>query len=347
MLHQFERNSQFQIAPTHDASTLTLRELVGFLRTYWISIALCAVLPVVGAVAYIYVTPRIYTARVQMLLDPKTPQPLAESTDLSTRSLDSPYVESQIAVLRSEKIALTVIDKVGLLRDKELLGDLAVDEANATTSDPAHFSRARIALGQLHRNLDVRRSGISYAIDISYSSRDPARAAEVANTVAFEFLADQVSTRAEAVRLGSNWLEERIEQLRKQMNEAALRVQQFRVKRDYRIHRDGTGPGTRTPAAEPNAANAAQPEAGETLDELESTAQTYRRIYESYLQSYTESVQRQSLPMTNARIITPATPPLSPSAPKKSLILAFALLVGLILGVGQALLRFHMTPPVR
>src|SRR5690606_13723424 len=63
-----------------------------------------------------------------------------------------------------------------------------------------------------------------------------------------------------------------------------------------------------------------------TLEELETTAETYRRIYESFLQAYTASVQRQSYPVSDVRIITPATAPLSKSSPSGSLIVTLGAL---------------------
>ena len=57
-------------------------------------------------------------------------------------------------------------------------------------------------------------------------------------------------------------------------------------------------------------------EAQVALRELESNAQTYRALYDNFLQRYMESVQQQSFPITEARVITAATPPLSKSKPK-------------------------------
>ena len=52
------------------------------------------------------------------------------------------------------------------------------------------------------------------------------------------------------------------------------------------------------------------------LRELESSAQTYRTMHDNFLQRYTESLQQQSFPISEARIITPASPPFGKSGPK-------------------------------
>ena len=73
-------------------------------------------------------------------------------------------------------------------------------------------------------------------------------------------------------------------------------------------------------------------EAQVSLRELESNAQTYRALYDNFLQRYMELVQQQSFPITEARVITAATPPLSKSKPKTVVVLGLAALVGLGLG---------------
>ena len=72
---------------------------------------------------------------------------------------------------------------------------------------------------------------------------------------------------------------------------------------------------------------------------LESSAQSYRTAYDNLLQRYTESIQQQSFPTTEARLISPATSPLEKSRPKTLRVLALALLGGIGCGVGLALLR--------
>ena len=89
------------------------------------------------------------------------------------------------------------------------------------------------------------------------------------------------------------------------------------------------------------------------LRELEREAETYRTLYQSFLQRYQETIQQQSFPMTEARVITAASPPSIPSYPKRSLIMAFSLVLGLMAGAGIGALReyrdrvFHMASQVR
>jgi succinoglycan biosynthesis transport protein ExoP len=81
-------------------------------------------------------------------------------------------------------------------------------------------------------------------------------------------------------------------------------------------------------------ANSAQVE----LRQLESAAQSFRALYSNFEQRYTDYVQQQSFPISQAQI-TRALPPSTSSSPKSLRILAMATVGGLALGLGLALLR--------
>lgn len=70
------------------------------------------------------------------------------------------------------------------------------------------------------------------------------------------------------------------------------------------------------------------------LRELEREADTYRNLYQTFLQRYQEAIQQQSFPVTTARVITNAQPPLKPSQPRKLLVLALGAFLGCAAGAG-------------
>jgi len=76
-----------------------------------------------------------------------------------------------------------------------------------------------------------------------------------------------------------------------------------------------------------------------TLRQLEANAQSYKKLYDNFLQRYTESLQQQSFPISEARLISPATPPTGKSSPKTLLILGVSCLFGSTLGFGIGWLR--------
>ncbi|MEF2070643.1 Wzz/FepE/Etk N-terminal domain-containing protein [Consotaella aegiceratis] len=78
------------------------------------------------------------------------------------------------------------------------------------------------------------------------------------------------------------------------------------------------------------------------LRELEQRATALSTLYQNYLARYEEATQQQSLPIAKARVISQADNPVDPSSPKKSMVLALSMVLGLFAGGGiAALLEFR------
>ncbi|RIX98507.1 polysaccharide biosynthesis tyrosine autokinase [Aureimonas flava] len=72
------------------------------------------------------------------------------------------------------------------------------------------------------------------------------------------------------------------------------------------------------------------------LRELEREAEAYRALYDDFLQRYQQTVQQQSFPITDARVITDPKVPDKPSAPRAPMILALFAMMGAAAGTGVA-----------
>lgn len=76
-----------------------------------------------------------------------------------------------------------------------------------------------------------------------------------------------------------------------------------------------------------------------TIKDLESRAKGLRSLYETFLQRYMGSAQQETFPVSETRVLFPASPPPSKSKPMTTLVLALGIVGGLALGIGLALLR--------
>jgi succinoglycan biosynthesis transport protein ExoP len=75
------------------------------------------------------------------------------------------------------------------------------------------------------------------------------------------------------------------------------------------------------------------------LRELERESDTFKNLYQTFLQRYQDAIQRETFPTSEARVISPAVPPEKPSSPKALLVFAASLLLGLMAGGGLGALR--------
>ena len=215
----------------------SLEGIVYFLIRNLFAIAASIAVAVLFALLYVTTATPIFTAHTQLLLDPRLPQVIRELSEARTL-LDRSEIDNQIALMRSEQIARTALTSSKQQARAGPGGDAAsalkaaekVELANVT--DEAKMYQA---IRHFQDSLTVSRLGVSYVLEIAYSSPDPEMASRMANAAADAYIEDQLAARALAARQGSQWLEERIEELRQLMNSSALRLQEFKARRDYRI----------------------------------------------------------------------------------------------------------------
>ncbi len=76
-----------------------------------------------------------------------------------------------------------------------------------------------------------------------------------------------------------------------------------------------------------------------TIRSLENQAKALRSMYDSFLQRYMGSLQQETFPITETRVLSPAAPPQYKSKPKGKKILMIGLVGGLGLGIALGLLK--------
>ncbi len=440
----------------------SLAAVVSFVtRQYPIIIFVAAIIFVLGLVYIVSAQPR-YTAQASLIIDTRKVQIFQQSM-LGDPGIDTAGVESQVEILKSENIALAVIKNLRLTEDKEYIGSSGglissvirfIGSIFEASSPPSEFQLTRGAIRVFENSLTVRRVGLTYVIQIGFTSLFPGKAAQIANAVVDAYLVDTLEAKYQATKRASVWLQDRLRELRDQAATADRAVVEYKTKNNIvesggrlmgdqqlaeintqlvlaraqaaeakarmeRIEvvlRNNDADGTVTDAlrndvivrlrgqlldiakreadwsarygadhlAVVNLRNEMREIRRSILDELgriaetyksdyeisktrlesiqqslgdvvtqsqttnqaqvalrdlESTAQSYRSLYDNFLQRYMESVQQLTFPITEARLITEATPPFQKSQPKTFLVLGIALLLGLAGGFGVALVR--------
>ena len=198
---------------------------VGIVRRQFFVLASVALLVTSLGALYAFTASPTYTAEATILIDPRRVQ-LFPRAPFSENQIDSPTMESQVELLKSERVALSVIKKLRLTDDREFLASnngwarvlelVTWSSARLWESTPLSEDEATgVALAVLSRNLGVARTGMSHILAIKYRASDPDRAAQIANAVAEAYIADQLQAKYDSTRSTSAWLHERIEELNK------------------------------------------------------------------------------------------------------------------------------------
>ncbi len=199
-------------------------------RIILVSVAACLGL----AIAYLIVTPDSYTATAVLMTDTKQTPP-SPSQISSEPLIDPSVIESQIEILKSQHVALDVVDRLHLDADPEFIGsgpgwkarliDMVVHKpVVAPTAEDRRIS----AVNALMHKLKVLRTGHSYLADIAVTTLEPAKSAAIANAIADAYIQDQLDGRMQANQRAAAWMKQRVDEVRAQAEAAAAAVDTFR-----------------------------------------------------------------------------------------------------------------------
>ena len=217
----------------------SLRSFVGFFRRQFSVIIFVTLLAIVLGTIYMITARPSYTAHAQLMIDARKVQIFQQQSVLGDIPIDTAQVESQVEVLRSENVALSVINNLHLTEDPEfvgsgggLLGTLysLVFSSNESDRAASEFENKRNAVRTFQNRLTVKRIGLTYVIQISFRSYDAEHSAQIANAVADAYIVDQLESKYQATRRASVWLQDRIKELRDQVSIAERAVVEFKTK---------------------------------------------------------------------------------------------------------------------
>lgn len=441
-----------------------VRDTVNFIWRQWAFILAWTILAALVGAIYIARQTPLYTATAQLLLDPRKEKAAGPDSIYTDTALDLSVVESEIAVMRSTVLLKRVALKEGLPADRDSAAQPAppgADAASGTARDPAGESDDALSpdlvatIEGLKNSVVISRAGQAYVINVSYTSDSPAKAMRLANAIADAYVVDKLDARLEAAKRASNWLNDRLVELRQQLRLSEEAVTKFRAANnlvqavpgatlnqdqltqlngrlvsaradvaEQKAHLDllnkiqsehgkfdalpeATSSGVladlrrqendlsrqeadllaRYTAAHPQVvnvraqlsdvrrsiANTLRQIAGDvrnnynlavarqgaaeqalreasgqseldaskaiTLRELERTAAVNKSLFEDFLQRARITQEQSTFEARDARIITPAIAPGFPSSPKRTQIMATALVIGLIIGIAAAYLK--------
>lgn len=176
-------------------------------------------------------TPR-YTATTILIVDPRQQRILQSEAVLAGIGADAAAVESQVEVIQSSSIARAVTAKMKLDEDPEFNRSSLLSRILARVGLGRAVSEQEIServLARFAENLRVQRRGLTYVLEIRYTSTSAEKAARLVNALASAYLADQSSAKVSATSDAAEWLKERVTELRKKVGEAERAVATYKA----------------------------------------------------------------------------------------------------------------------
>lgn len=318
MRHEPKIEPMMAPATGHGRLELDFEEVVALLRLHWLKIASTVGACLALAVAYLLVTPPQYTATTLLLIDARSNVIPIQQIRATDANAESAHVETQVEVLKSERITRAVIVAEDLNKLPEFAakrGGLlpwsrAAEPAKASVDKAeAEGNVAPSAVKEFQSRLSVKRNSSTHIIEISFRHSDPKLAAKISNSVASNYLTEQLKQRDDLIRNTSQWLRQRSVELLGEAHAAETALLKFR------------------------SSNSTSDAASRiVLRDLENTAQTYRWFSENFQKRFLETSQSTTFTVADARVVSEAWPPSEKSHPKSLLTLAIAMAAGLSIG---------------
>jgi len=205
----------------------------------WVILATFAIVFALAVIATLNAT-RLYQATSEVAIFPENPNVLGFKDMSDTSAIDYDYdaaLETQAAILRSDALAIKVIEALHLDRDARFTGveqpPPSVDSAVRVSDMEPDPVRAAGLLGAFHAGLNVQLVRSSRLIQVSYTHPDPQLATQIANTLVTRFIEENFRTKYESVTQTSEWLSKELAdlQLKVQTSEEKL----VRYQKDHSI----------------------------------------------------------------------------------------------------------------
>jgi capsular exopolysaccharide synthesis family protein len=309
--------------PPVSVADIGLRDVIAFFRRRWKTVMFATGGMLVLGLVYLFMTAAAYTAVTSLLLDTRRLSIFSEGDVVADTVINNAAVESQIEILRSSRVAEAVATKLNLVQDPEFslpppgLVAIAIGQVTGFVARLVSPPPPPVAVG-------------------TPSAPDPGAQVRIAaNILRSNLIVDRAGlslvmnigyTSADpfkAARIANAFADAFIEDQLNAQVAAAQRASNWLLTRIQTPREQATQ---------------------ENLTAQEKSA--VRATYDSFLQRYTQAVQQQSLPFTEARVITSAAQG-SKSSPKTLLVLVASILLGGMIGLGAALARDLLDKAVR
>jgi polysaccharide biosynthesis transport protein len=214
---------------SHPFGTAEQHPLLGCWRVLrkrkWTVLAAFVTVFLLAIIATLRMT-RLYAATSRIAIYPENSNVLGlkdmESVSASEELDYNVAMETQVSILRSDQLALKVIDALHLDSNPGFTGFDSVAKTPAAgishsdlAPDPKHLAKM---LTIFRRGLSIQVVPRTRVIEISYMQRDPRLAAEISNTLVKTFIEENFRTKYESTSQTADWLS-------KELSDLQLKVQ--------------------------------------------------------------------------------------------------------------------------
>jgi len=200
-------------------------------RQIWTFLGVVIAINLLAALFLWQATPA-YKASALVIVDPWQRSMLDADRPEGGRPADAARVESEVEILRSPSVLLSVVNTLDLVRDPEFAPKrgLRARLASLLGLGPATLSAeqaTRLTLKRLSQAITVTRRGATYVIEVAARSRDPEKAARIANQLAAAYIDAQIRAKVDFAADMQKRLAQQLESARAALREIDRKLDSF------------------------------------------------------------------------------------------------------------------------
>lgn len=196
-----------------------------FRRRLWLFLGVVATVLALVA-AYTMKQPVLYSASASVLIDVRQTEVLeTKAVQSQLAGGDTNVIDTEVEILSSRRLAGRVAEALKLETWPEF-ANMPRDKASVGRDAPGTHPLAGAVLSRM----DIRRSGLTYLIDITARADSPKLAAALANEYARQYLAQQQEMKSSTSDGAQEFLQTRLIELRRNASEADGALQNYMIR---------------------------------------------------------------------------------------------------------------------
>ncbi len=207
---------------------ITLDSLLRILYARRVIIGGIAVAITALALIITLLTPKLYMATTNLIIDGKGQDPISGQT-MSARAMVG-YMATQAEIIRSRNVANKVIDQLKLDTSDDISRQLRLPEDK--------IERRKALLGYLDKGLVVDAERDSNLVNISFKAKSPALAAQIADAYAQAYINTNLELRIEPAKQITRWYDQQLASMRSALEEKQNALSAYQEKHDILVTSD-------------------------------------------------------------------------------------------------------------
>lgn len=219
-------------------AVLSFDRVTDVLRRQWPLIAASVGAALALVIVYLILAKPMYTANARIMMDTRQTQVLDKDSGTNSALIDTGFVDSQVEVINSDDLILSIVRRLRLTEDPEFNGSnpgplaTVIGKVMAVFESREPPSQERIehaVVESIQKGLRVERVLTTYVLSLSYRAHSPDKAVKVVNAIADAYIVGALEAKYQSTKRATEWLQQRSVELSEQATASDRAVQTFKA----------------------------------------------------------------------------------------------------------------------